>query len=156
MKLRAWVLLSCLLGSAGAFSDTTIGVGVSRIDYFNDEYTGVGTDISGKFSDFLGYAVSSQIGGSGLDYFVAAKLRGGITLYSLNAGAGEGFLYLTVGRGHAALTNGWTYNDAVYGIGFESFFGANGKWGLGLEYNRGAGDDFDGGGQLAATMRYRF
>ena len=85
-----------------------------------------------------------------LDYFIATKFRAGIP-------AGDGFLFLNAGYGHVSVGGGGldaSDSDFLYGVGFETFF-TDSNWGLGLEFNTGAGD-FDELDELRATIRYKF
>lgn len=157
MKIKNWVLGAafCIASVSGVSADTSVGFGASQVGGDGIDFTGVGLDVSGKFSDNFGYAVSGQIGGSDegvdLDYFLAAKLRGGLSV-------GEGFLFLTAGYADVSLSGfglDVSESDFLYGIGFESFFGPDNKWGLGLEFNTGAGD-FDEVDQFSAMIKYRF
>ena len=160
------------LGAPTASAQVSIGAGASNIGGDGIDLTGGAIDVTGKFNEYLGWSLSSQIGGSDgdgglsaeLDYFAAAKLRAGVTV-------DEGFLFLTAGYGSASLkatacyylypygggcaSEDATASDFVYGVGFEAFFGANANWGLGLEYNTGSGD-FDGLDQLMGTIRYKW
>ena len=165
------VVAICLAAST-ASAQVSIGAGASSLGGDGIDLTGGAIDVTGKFNEYLGWSLSSQIGGSGsdggfsaeLDYFAAAKLRAGVTV-------DEGFLFLTAGYGSASLqatacyyiypygggcaSEDATDSDFVYGVGFEAFFGANANWGLGLEYNTGSGD-FDGLDQLMGTIRYEW
>jgi len=160
------------LGAPTASAQVSIGAGASNLGGDGIDLTGGAIDFTGKFNQYLGWSLSSQIGGSysegglsaELDYFAAAKLRAGVTV-------DEGFLFLTAGYGSASLqatacfyiypygggcaSDDATESDFVYGVGFEAFFGANANWGLGLEYNTGSGD-FDGLDQLMGTIRYQW
>lgn len=158
------------LGAPTASAQVSIGAGASSVGGDGIDLTGGAIDVTGKFNEYLGWSLSSQIGGSDgdrsaeLDYFAAAKLRAGVTV-------DEGFLFLTAGYGSASLqatacyylypyggrcaSEDATLSDFVYGVGFEAFFGANANWGLGLEYNTGSGD-FDGLDQLMGTIRYEW
>jgi len=152
-------------------AQVSVGAGVSNLGGDGFDFTGGAIDVTGKFNDYLVWSLSSQIGGSDsdgglsadLDYFAAAKLRAGVTV-------GEGFLFLTAGYGSASLeasacyyglygggcaSDDGTISDYLYGVGFETFFGSDAKWGLGLEYNAGGGD-FDDLDQVMGTIRYRF
>ena len=164
-------LISIFLTMSVALAQVSIGAGVSSLGDDDYDLTGGAIDVTGKFNDYLGWSLSSQIGGSDsgggfsadLDYFAAAKLRAGVTV-------GEGFLFLTAGYGSASLeasqcyyslygggcaSGDGTISDYLYGVGFETFFGSDARWGLGLEYNTGGGDfqDLD---QVMGTIRYRF
>lgn len=160
-------LVAIFLTMSGALAQVSIGAGVSNVGGDGVDFTGGAVDVTGKFGDYLGWSVAAQIGGSDsegivsadLDYFAAAKLRGGVTV-------GEGFLFLTAGYGSASLEAGGCYlgvcasesateSDFIFGVGFETFFGNQAKWGLGLEYNAGSGD-FDDLDQVMGTIRYRF
>ena len=164
-------LISIFLTMSAALAQVSIGAGVSSLGDDDYDLTGGAIDVTGKFNDYLGWSLSSQIGGSDsgggfsadLDYFAAAKLRAGVTV-------GEGFLFLTAGYGSASLeasqcyyglygggcsSGDGTISDLLYGVGFETFFGSDASWGLGLEYNTGGGD-FEDLDQVMATIRYRF
>ena len=170
LKALAIVCFSFLVAS-GASAQVSIGAGVSNVGGDGVDFTGGAIDVTGKFNEYLGWSLSSQIGGSDdaygvsadLDYFAAAKLRAGVTV-------GEGFLFLTAGYGSASLeasacyygpygggcaSESDTVSDFIYGVGFEAFFGKGANWGLGLEYNAGGGD-FDDLDQVMGTIRYRF
>ena len=160
------------LAASTASAQVSIGAGASSLGGDGAHLTGGAIDVTGKFNEYLGWSLSSQIGGSDgdggfsseLDYFAAAKLRAGVTV-------DEGFLFLTAGLGSASLqatacyyiypygggcaSEDATFSDLVYGVGFEAFFGANANWGLGLEYNAGSGD-FDDVDQIMGTIRYRW
>ena len=160
-------MVAFFLTISAASAQVSIGAGVSNVGGDGVDFTGGALDVTGRFGDYLGWSVSSQIGGSDdaygvsadLDYFAAAKLRAGVTV-------GEGFLFLTAGYGSASLeasacylgycaSESATESGFVYGVGFETFFGSQAKWGLGLEYNAGGGD-FDELDQVMGTIRYRF
>jgi hypothetical protein len=164
-------LISIFLTMSAALAQVSIGAGVSSLGDDDYDLTGGAIDVTGKFNDNLGWSLSSQIGGSDsgggfsadLDYFAAAKLRAGVTV-------GEGFLFLTAGYGSASLEASQCYyslygggcasvdgtiSDFLYGVGFETFFGSDARWGLGLEYNTGGGD-FEDLDQVMGTIRYRF
>ena len=160
-------LISIFLTMSAALAQVSIGAGVSNVGGEGADFTGGAVDVTGRFGDYLGWSVSSQIGGSDdangvsadLDYFAAAKLRASVTV-------GEGFLFLTAGYGSASLEASACYlgycvsesatdSDFVYGVGFETFFGKGANWGLGLEFNAGSGD-FDELDQIMGTIRYRF
>ena len=164
-------LISIFLTMSAALAQVSIGAGVSSLGDDDYDLTGGAIDVTGKFNDYLGWSLSSQIGGSDsgggfsadLDYFAAAKLRAGVTV-------GEGFLFLTAGYGSASLeasqcyyslygggcaSGDGTISDYLYGVGFETFFGSDARWGLGLEYNTGGGD-FEDLDQVMGTIRYRF
>jgi len=164
-------LISIFLTMSVALAQVSIGAGVSSLGDDDYDLTGGAIDVTGKFNDYLGWSLSSQIGGSDsgggfsadLDYFAAAKLRAGVTV-------GEGFLFLTAGYGSASLeasqcyyslygggcaSGDGTISDYLYGVGFETFFGSDARWGLGLEYNTGGGD-FEDLDQVMGTIRYRF
>ncbi len=165
-------VVSIFLATSTASAQVSIGAGVSSLGGDSVDLTGGAIDVTGKFNEYLGWSLSSQIGGSDgdggfsseLDYFAAAKLRAGVTV-------DEGFLFLTAGYGSTSLqattcyyiypygggcvSEDATYSDLVYGVGFEAFFGANANWGLGLEYNAGSGD-FDDVNQIMGTIRYRW
>lgn len=159
-------LISIFLTMSAALAQVSIGAGVSNVGGDGIDFTGGAVDVTGRFGDYLGWAVAAQIGGSDdedgvsldLDYFMAAKLRGGVSV-------GEGFLFLTAGYGSASLEVSACYygcrsesvseSDFIYGVGFETFFGSDSRWGVGLEYNTGGGD-LDGLDQVMGTIRYRF
>ena len=97
-------MVAFFLTISAASAQVSIGAGVSNVGGDGVDFTGGAVDVTGKFGDYLGWSVSSQIGGSDsegivsadLDYFAAAKLRAGVTV-------GEGFLFLTAGYGSASL-----------------------------------------------------
>jgi hypothetical protein len=167
-KLRNLTIVAAafFLTISAASAQVSIGAGVSNVGGDGVDFTGGAVDVTGKFNDYLGWSVATQIGGSDdaygvsadLDYFMAAKLRAGISV-------GEGFLFVTAGYGGASLEGTVCYygcrsetvteSDFIYGVGTEFFFCKDAKWGFSLEYNSGAGDldDLD---QFMATIRYRF
>jgi len=151
-----------LVGAPVTMAQSSLGIGVSNVGGDGVDFLGVATDTSGRFNDNFGWSLSAGIGGSDdaygvsatLNYFLAAKLRAGIS-------AGNGFLYLTGGYGYAdveasgfGVTVGDSVNGAVYGVGFETFF-EDSNWGVGLEFNTGSGD-LDETDQVLATVKYRF
>lgn len=156
------VTATVLVVAPVSFADSSLGFGVSSVGGDGVDFTGFGTDVSGRFNENFGYSISAQIGGSDdfegidfdLNYYVAAKLRGGLAV-------GNGFLYLTGGYGYVDVEGSLggfsaseSGNGAVYGVGFETFF-EDSNWGIGFEFNTGSGD-LDEADQILATMKYRF
>ena len=160
--IKAAVTSLLMVGAPISMADNSFGIGISNVGGDGVDFTGVGTDTSGRFNENFGWSFSAGIGGSDtvdgisadLNYFLAAKLRAGIA-------AGNGFLYLTGGYGYAdveasgfGITVEDSVNGALYGVGFETFFEES-NWGIGLEFNTGSGD-LDETDQVLATVKYRF
>ena len=150
------VASACAVISFNAAAQSSMGVGYGYAGGEGVSFNSLAVDFAGRFSDNFGMAVTTHVGGSDygidLDYFAAAKLRGGMPVGS------EGFLYLTAGYGRAQFSGGFggsaSENGGLVGAGFETF-SEGGKWGFGFEYTTGV-SDFDGLDAGNFTIRYKF
>ena len=76
-------VVSIFLATSTASAQVNIGAGVSSLGGGSVDLTGGAIDVTGKFNEYLGWSLSSQIGGSDSD----GLIKGVLNLYMLH---GEG------------------------------------------------------------------